>query len=399
VLRRKDQEKPYSVLHLITTLDVGGAEMSLLNLVSRMDDTRFRSHIVCLSEMGPVGEKLLEHGIPVRALNMPKGRVTIRGLVRLRRLIREIKPDILQTWMYHADLLGILFGRWCGSFPICWNIRCSNMALTEYPLSTRITVKLCTVLSRLPDVIIANSKDGERYHRRMGYKGKRWAVIPNGFDLGLFQPDGRAKEWLAQELGLDVHHPLVFIGYIARFDPMKDHPTFLHAASQLLKTKREVHFVLAGRNVERDNRGIVERIPHELEAHFHLLGERNDIERITAALDVACSVSFGEGFPNVIGEAMACGVPCVVTDVGDSGFIIGETGVLVRPRDSKGLSDAWHKLLELGATGRAELGRAARQRIRDCFEIVKTVKRYEMLYAFLVDERRRCRPQCLKASS
>ena len=383
--RSEDQGKPFSVLHLITTLDVGGAEMNLLKLVSRMDGDRFRNHVVCLAEMGPVGEKISVGGIPVHALNMPRGHLTIRGLLQLLRLLRQINPDVLQTWMYHADLLGVLIGKCFHLGPICWNIRCSNINLARYRPGTRIAVRLCAALSSFPDVVVANSREGANFHKRIGYRGKRWEVIPNGFDLRVFQPDGQAKERLAMELGLDPKDLPVFIGYIARFDPMKDHQTFLDAASRLLVGRRDVHFVLAGRNVDQDNREISDRVPKALEDHFHLLGERDDADKITAGLDIACSVSLGEGFSNAVGEAMACGVPCVVTDVGDSAFIVGDTGLVVQPRDPEALFHAWKELLDMGRDGRAELGKAARERIEACFDIRKVVERYEAVYTSLVD--------------
>jgi len=342
--------------------------------------------VICLAEMGPVGEKISAYGIPVHALNMPSGRVTIRGLTKLYKLIREINPAALQTWMYHADLIGVLFGKLTCIRRICWNIRCSNMDLARYRLTTRITVKLCAMLSTLPDVIITNSREGKNYHRRLGYRGKRWQVIPNGFDLRKFKPDGQARARLAKELGVDDKRVLAFIGYIARFDAMKDHPTFFDAASRLLRERRNVHFVLAGQQIDWKNRELTERIPKDFYGNFHLLGERDDIERISAGLDIASSVSTGEGFSNVIGEAMACEVPCVVTDVGDSALIVGDTGLVVRPRDSEGLSSAWKQLLDLGRDARAELGRAARERISNCFDISKVVERYEEVYTSLVVE-------------
>jgi glycosyltransferase involved in cell wall biosynthesis len=390
VTGREDQRGRVSVLHLITTLDVGGAEMMLLKLLSRMNADTFENHVISLAEEGRVGQRISSYGIPVHFLNMPRGRVTIKGLMKLYKLMRKIRPQILQTWMYHADLIGLLVGKWLRVTRICWNIRCSNIDYARYRPATLMTFKLCAKLASFPDVIIANSKAGEGYHKRMGYRGKRWELIPSGFDLAVFKPDGQAKENLAQELGLHQKEALTFIGHIARFDPMKDHPTFLTAASQLLRERRDVYFVLAGRNVDRNNREILENIPEELKGHFHLLGERDDAEKITAALDIACSVSYGEGFSNVIGEAMACGVPCVVTDVGDSAFIVGDTGLVVRPRDSGALLDAWKTLLDLGSARRAELGRAARKRIEDCFDIEKIVERYEALYTSLMDDRGGC---------
>ena len=363
--------------------------MMLLKLLSRMNIDRFKNHVICLAEMGTVGQRILEHGIPVYALNMPRGRVTIEGLNRLRKLLSFLHPKILQTWMYHADLVGLLFAKLARVEHICWNIRCSNMDLASYQRTTRMTIKLCALLSWLPDLIIANSREGLNYHRRVGYRSRRWAVIPNGFDLNKFKPDHQAKLRLVQELGLGSEESPLLIGYVARFDPMKDHPTFLDAACLLLQERRDVHFIMVGRDIDWRNRAVTARIPKSLSSNFHLLGERNDIVEITAGLDIACCVSSGEGFSNVIGEAMACGTPCVVTDVGDSAFIVGETGFVVKPRDSEGLAGAWRKLLALGRDGRSELGRAARKRIQDHFDISKIVERYEALYFSLLNEAER----------
>lgn len=147
MLRKRDQRKRFSVLHLITSLDVGGAEMMLLKLLSRMNVDRFENHVICLAEGGAVGQKIVACGIPVHALNMPRGRVTIHGLMELCRLIRQIKPDILQTWMYHANLLGALVGKCCHSALLCGNIRYSNIDLNKYRAGTRITVNVGLIVN------------------------------------------------------------------------------------------------------------------------------------------------------------------------------------------------------------------------------------------------------------
>jgi len=378
-----ENAKKICILHLITTLDVGGAEVMLLKLLVRMDASRFKNHVICLAEMGVVGQNISAQGISVHALSMPRGRLTIKGLTQLRRLMRQINPDIVQTWMYHADLIGLLFGKISRIRRICWNIRCSEMDLRRYRLGTQITVRLCTTLSSFPDVIIANSKEGANFHKRKGYRAKRWEVIPNGFDLGVFKPDGQAKERLAQELGLNRKEPPIFIGYIARFDPMKDHPTFIKAACLLLQGRGDVHFILAGKDVTEENGALATQIPDVWKDQFHLLGERNDIPTIAAGIDIAALTSYGEGFPNVIGEAMACGVPCVVTDVGDSGRLVGSTGKVVTPKDPYALAGSMLELLALSSEERRKLGRQARERIRSHYSLDKIVAMYESLYSEL----------------
>jgi glycosyltransferase involved in cell wall biosynthesis len=383
------------ILHLITTLYFGGAEMMLFKLLSNIDNERFKNHVICLKGMGAIGEKILRQKVPVHVLNMPSGRPTVSGMYKLWRLLRSIRPDVLQTWLYHADLLGLIFGTLAGIEHICWNIRCSDIDLSKYPLTTRITLKLCVLVAFFPKVIVTNSLSGRNFHRKLGYKAKRWEVVPNGFDLERFKPNEQAKRRLLKELEIEEYgkkrkerrpvNERIIIGYVARYHPMKDHVTFIHAARTLLQKNGNVHFVLIGRNVDWKNNLLSKDIPHDVRGNFHLLGERDDIEKIMPGLDIACSVSFGEGFPNVVGEAMASGVPCVVTDVGDSAFVIGNTGLVVPPNDPETLANAWEKLIKSGRGKRSELGKAARNRVMDHFELSYIAKKYERLYSDLVN--------------
>ena len=389
-------KKPISILHLITTLDVGGAEMMLLKLLSFMDLGVFSNQVVGLTAMGQVGKKISDRGFPVYALNMPSGRLTMDGLIRLWRILRFSKPTILQTWLYHADFLGLLFGKCAGVKNICWNIRCSYRDLGEHGLSTRLALRLCTLLSFLPKTVIVNSQEGLKYHSQLGYKPKQWKMIPNGFDLKRFRPNRKGRGKILSELGLDkkgrpekekkrgpghAQPDTVLIGLIARYAPIKDHPLFIDAGRLLLEKRIDVHFVLAGRDVTWENRTLADRIPDRWKGHFHLLGERGDVEKITAALDIASLVSYGEGFPNIICEAMACGVPCVVTDVGDSARIVGDAGRVVPCRDPEAVAAAWNELIDLGEEGRRGLGLAARQRVKERFDLSDAVRKYENLYA------------------
>jgi len=190
------------IMHLITTLDVGGAEMMLLKLLSFMDSDHFSNHVVCLTDAGFVGQQIVAQGVPVHALNMPNGRLTLDGLLNLWGLIRSIRPKILQTWLYHADLLGLLFGRLAGTEHIAWNIRCSNMNMANYRRSSQWTLRLCTILSHCPDVVVSNSIRGQEFHTMLGYRARRWEVIPNGVSLDEFAPDEQGKAKLLSELSL-----------------------------------------------------------------------------------------------------------------------------------------------------------------------------------------------------
>jgi glycosyltransferase involved in cell wall biosynthesis len=205
-------------------------------------------------------------------------------------------------------------------------------------------------------------------------------IIPNGFDVDRFQPNPQARQDLRGQLALDDRVPV--IGMAARFHPMKDHLTFLRAAKLVHSQHPEAHFLLVGPNVDKNNLQLQEAIQSSgLEKQVHLLGERQDMPAIYSALDIASlSSAWGEGFPNVIGEAMACGIPCAVTDIGDAGLVVGDCGFSVPAREPQSLAAAWCKLLEMGPDGRRELGRRARQRVIDLYALPAIVRQYETLY-------------------
>ena len=393
------KEEKIDIVHLITALEVGGAEKMLRKLLSSMDSGKFVNQVVSLMDIGPVGRDIIHMGIPVFALNMPRGRLTVCGLVSLLNYLHSKRPTILQTWLYHADFVGIITGKLSGIKNICWNIRCSYMDIDKYSIISSWVIRICSLLSRFPKVVLTNSYEAKKYHIKLGYRVKRWKVIPNGFDLDKFKPDEVAKPRLISELGLEKpileselkeagikegRRDIILIGFIARQDPMKDHSTFIRAACILLNERINVHFVLAGKGIDVGKISISIQIPERFRDHFHLLGEREDVESITAGLDIACSVSRGEGFSNTVGEAMACGVPCVVTDVGDSARIVGDTGRVVPPKNPEALANAWKGLIDLGQAGRRNLGFSGRKRIMEHFELSKVVKQYEELYTSLV---------------
>jgi glycosyltransferase involved in cell wall biosynthesis len=370
------------IVHLITALNVGGAEMMLYKLLSRMDRRRFASSVVSLMDTGPIGKRIEELGVPVYELGMRRGRAALRSVATLLTLLASERPYILQTWMYHADLLGLITGQLSRVPHVVWNIRRSTGVVGASPRRTLWTAKACSRLSSWPSVVVTNTEAGRVFHNGLGYHPRRWAVIPNGFDLDRFAPSPCARESVRAELGLAPD--ALLIGLVGRFDPMKDHTTFLRAAMHLEPHRQGIHFVLVGRDVVPSNTELTAMITgQEIEKRVHLLGERTDVPRLMAALDILCSSSCGEGFANVIGEAMACGVPCVVTDVGDSADIVGETGLVVPPRDARRLSDAWVRLIEAGEEKRQVLGQAARERVRQNYSLDGIVRVYEQLYLSL----------------
>jgi len=372
------------IVHLITGLNVGGAERVLANLVRSSDGSRFRHVVVSMIEPGPVGMELAAAGAEVHGLGMRRGVPSIPGLVRMVRILRRSRPCVLQCWMYHANLLGLLAGKWARVPHIVWGVHSTDLDFSRYRRLTRWVVRACAWLSRFPDSIVVVSEAAKKDHESWGYPALRMVVIPNGFDLDHFRPDPVARVSVRRELYLADEAPLV--GLIARFHPKKDHQTFLRAAAQLHKWMPDVRFLLAGAGVTPQNPELCRAIrENELEGFVFLLGRRNDVARLMASLDIlSLSSSFGEAFPLVVGEAMACGVPCVVTDVGDSAFIVGDTGSVVLAGNPEALARGLADMMDLGSDGRKALGQRARQRVEARFSQARMVEAYESLYERLV---------------
>lgn len=375
----------HRLFHIITGLNAGGAEMSLYKLLKTMGERSFESRVASLLGDGPIGAKIRALGIPVYDLGMRRSRPSARGLGRLVHLLRRERPALVQTWLYHADLLGTIATRITSVPALLWNVRASNMEMEKYGFLSGLTVWACARMSGLPRAVVVNSEAGKAFHEAVGYRPREWVVIPNGFDVQEFRPDPAARTGLREELGS--HSEALLVGLIARFDPMKDHANFVRAAGRLGATRPDAEFVMAGAGVTTDNSTLSEMIRRTApNVRFHCLGQRADVPRLTAALDIASSSSsYGEGFSNTVGEAMACGVPCVVTDVGDSALVVGETGVVVPPRDPVAFEGGLHHLMEIGRDDRKRLGGLARERIRDRYSLETMARRYEETYRSVLE--------------
>ncbi len=310
------EDAPIKVAHIITGLGTGGAELMLYKLLSRTDRTRIDPCVLSLLDKGDIGPRIEALGIPVHTLGMGRGKIpNPAAVLRLTVLLRRLRPQLVQTWMYHADLLGGLAARLAGNRHIVWGVRQSNLDADAVKRSTAYTARLCAALSWwLPQCIVCGSEAARRVHAGLGYAKKKMRVISNGFDLELFRPDPTARRFLAEELSFG--DEAILVGLVGRFDPQKDHRTFVAAAARITADYPNVRFLLCGAGMEWNNQRLVTWIDSAgINDQVSLLGQRDDMPRITAALDLACSSSYGEGFPNAVGEAMACGVPCAVTDV------------------------------------------------------------------------------------
>lgn len=370
------------VVHLITGLEIGGANMMLYKLLAGAQSPAIASSVIVLMDRGQLGERIEALGVPLYALGMSRGRLSLTGFAQLRRTIAGIDPDLIQAWTYPGNIAASLAALIPPGRTVFWNIRHTpyDLSLSKYGRLTYLLIRYGKWLSWQPAYAIFNSRVSAQKHRKLGYRYSREVVIPNGFDVEKFAPSAAARAALREELGLPPQTRLV--GMVARYHPMKDHASFLQAAALCRQRMSGVHFVLVGEGLDEENVEVVslcERLG--LHGRVHLLGRRMDVAKITAGFDIATlSSAWGDAFPNVVGEAMACGIPCVVTDVGDSAFIVGDTGIVVPPRDAEALCRGWKQLLDMHLDKLTCLGRQARQRIVEKFSLDKIVAQYEALY-------------------
>lgn len=356
------------VLHVITGLDVGGAENMLATLLEARRPNAPKASVVSLTPAGPLAARITHAGAPVADLGIAGAATILPGLWKLAGQIRVWKPHAIQGWMYHGNLAATLAlglsGRRRGT-GLYWGIRCSDMDLSRYDWQLRLIVRAGARLSHLPDAIVANSEAGRATHERLGYRPQRFQVIDNGIDTERFRPDPRARAELRASLGLAEGTPLLI--HVARRDPMKDHETMLASLDRLPGTA----LLAVGLGTET--------LPER--AGLHRLGRRDDVARVLAAADVVVSSSaFGEGFPSAIAEGMAAGLPAVATDVGDSARIIGETGRVVPASDPVAMSAAIIGLLTEGPDSLAKRGIAARRRIEENFSVARAAAAFDTLH-------------------
>jgi glycosyltransferase involved in cell wall biosynthesis len=371
------------VVHVINSFEFGGAEAMLCNLLVRTDRASFEPSVVALIDDLTVAGPVRDAGIPITTMGMRPGLPDPRGVWRLARHLRRVRPDIVQTWMDHSNLIGGLAARVVPGAKVVWGIHHGDHVPGVAKQTTLMTVAACARLSsRVPARIVCCSQHARALYAARGFDADKLTVIPNGFDSSRFRPDPAARDEVRREIRVAPDEPL--IGLVARYDPFKDHATFLRAAATLVQTRPDARFLLCGNRVDAGNAELVEQVASlGLVEHVRLLGPRRDVQRIYAALDVLAQSSISEAFPLVLGEAMASGVPCAATDVGDSALIVGDTGRIVPPRNPDALAGAWAELLAIGPAGRRVLGLAARQRVLERFDLGAVARRYEDLYARL----------------
>ena len=363
----------YPILWLTTGLGTGGAEMMLTQIIKGLP--HHQHHVISLTSGGKYVEPLRAVGAQVYSLEMPASRPSLAAMIRLFRLAWQIKPAVMMGWMYHGCLAAVLVKLFrLGQGRLIWNIRQSLYDLSLEKRGSALVIKSLKWLHPLAKVITYNSQLSARQHEAIGYSQAKTRLIPNGFDL---------EKW-SQNLPA-CRSPHLQIGRFGRHTAMKDYPTFLEAAALIVKTHPQTVFILVGTGVDASNAKLTSLIESlGIQKHVHLLGERSDLPAITASLDIAVSSSaFGEGFPNIVGEAMACGVTVVATDIGDTAWVMGDTGMLVQAKDPTKLAEACLHLLNLPEAERRALGEQGRQRIAENFSLASVLQHFDALLSHL----------------
>jgi glycosyltransferase involved in cell wall biosynthesis len=367
------------VAFVTTTIDTGGAEAMLVKVVKAMDKGRFQPTVIVLADTTWLAAQLDDAGAKVIALGLYIPLIPLVGMRALCRVVNEVNPDVIQGWMLHGNLAAQIAGSLQGR-PVIWSVRYSRLLPGRERFHVRVLNYLMQYVSRFPWRIVYNSHKGRALHETMGYDLSRSLVIPNGFDLSRFAPDSVARA--RYRAAWRITPERLVIGMVARYHPMKDHSTLLEAATILCKRRNDIVFVLAGRGCVKDNPKLMQQVERlGLHESLILLGEREDIHSVVNGFDIGVLSSASEGFPNALGELMACGLPCVATDVGDARWIVGDTGRIVPPQNPRAFADAVADLIDLPVESRRSLGTAARARVEKLFSIAAVVQNFEALYS------------------
>ncbi|SFJ03733.1 Glycosyltransferase involved in cell wall bisynthesis [Sphingomonas sp. NFR04] len=372
--------------HIATSLDMGGAQMMLAKLIAAEAGARGSgASVLSLLQPGVLAPQLRDAGCPIYTLGMRRGIMNPLALLRLVRITARLSPDILQGWMYHGNLAATAAGFFHGgNVPVIWNVRHSLHDPANETRMTRRLLALSRHFAASTAAIIYNSHAAAREHAAFGFPADRAVHIPNGFDCDRFRPDGAKRALLRQRFGIVSEDPVV--GMVARLHPMKDHRMLVEAAARARSLGSKVHLLLVGTGLDSPSEPLASALRDLPPSSYTLAGERTDVADWLPGVDLlALSSAWGEAFPNILGEGMACGVPCIATDVGDCAAILGEAGVIVPPGDREAMAQALVQLVRLGRSGWDRLGALGRERVVAEYDMARVAGQYRRLYASVLD--------------
>ena len=364
------------VVHVITGLGNGVSEHTLFKICKY--DLNNEHVVISLKDRGKYFLLLKKLGIKVYCLNM--NYFSVNKFFFLVKLLRSLRPNIVQTWLVHADFIGGIAARLANIEKIVWNVRYSKIEIGKSKLATILIIKVLAKLSYfIPKSIIIVSKKAKKIYQIIGYDKKKLTFIPNGYDLSILRYNKLKKKIFKKKF--EIKNRIALIGYVARYDPMKDHLNLLNALSKVRLKSIDFLCILIGTNINKNEKLIKIINKLKLNKHVKLLGPTKDISNVMNGLDIHILSSSAEGFPNVVAEAMAYRTPCIVTNVGDASYIVGKTGWIVPPNNSFKLANAIEKSInQIEIKGWSKKCDSARIRIKKKFNIGNMVKSYNKVW-------------------
>ena len=370
------------IVHVITGLKTGGAERMLSKLVCYPSSRKYKHYVVSLTGRGSQSKIMEEFDIPIFHLNMNKNFLNfVKNLFKIFMIITSTKPNVLMGWMYHSNIIIYIMKFFLDKkISYIWNIRHTPVNLNDERFITNILIRFKRYISKKVDVIIYNSNKSQEYHEKLGYYKNNSTVIPNGFDVKKFVISSSIN--LLKRKSLKIEKSTFVFGHVARYHPMKNHKMFIEVAKIITSKIQNVVFLMAGSNIDNENVALVNLIKkHKLDKHIILLGEISDLYNFYPTLDIFClTSSWGESFPNVLGEAMSCGVPCVTTDIGDTSLIVGNQGKCVKPNDKDLFAKACLEIINIKNNTHLRLNRNVRKHIVENFKLEKIINKYHKVY-------------------
>jgi glycosyltransferase involved in cell wall biosynthesis len=368
------------LLFVTTGLNIGGAERAMHSIINNGLGERHTIKVISLRDSGHFGERFASDGIEVCCLNLQNPIKLFLSILKGVKFARKFEPDLIQGWMYHGNIFSLLLGRFTRAKPkVYWGIRQTLYDIRKEKVLTQMIIRFEAKLSVLTDGIIYNSKKSQNQHESIGFSKENSIYIPNGFNLSVWKPDAEKRKVLRKEF--EIPESSFVIGYIGRFHQMKNIELLFEVMERVLSENTNLIFLIVGKNTDRKNlklKPFYDRLPPQ---QIVSLGVRADIPAVIQCIDLLClTSSWGEGFPNVIGEAMATGIPCVATDIGDSALVIGETGWIIPPNNIELLANCINVALSETTFAHNSRSVASRKVISENYDIAYIVDNYNNVY-------------------